>query len=184
MKKKFVLAIAILSLGACSQPTEKTPADLSKTELTTMVEALHDSLVNPTSLELSAKHAEQLMTYCLTYAEKFPEDTISAEMLYKASRSARGMQQFDQSVAIYDKIITNYPNYSKLPECYFFKAFVFDNDIKDKPKAEVAYKEVIAKFPEHRFAADAKLLIEHLYLSDEELIKLFEEKNKTSDKPA
>lgn len=184
MKKMFVMAIAILSLGACSQPKEKSPSDLSKAELTTMVEALHDSLVNPTSLELNAKHAEKLMNYCLAYAEKFPEDTSSAEMLYKASRSARGLQQYKQSIDIYDQIIANYPNYSKLPECYFFKAFVFDNDIKDKAKAEVAYKEVIAKFPTHRFAADAELLIEHLYLSDEELIKLFEEKNKSSENPA
>lgn len=180
----FVMAIAILSLGACSQPSEKTPADLSRTELITTVEALHDSLVNPTSLELSQNHANKLMTYCLTFVEKFPEDTLSAEMLYKASRCARGLQHFQQSIDIYNQIIANYSSYSKLPECYFFKAFVYDNDIKDKTNAEIAYKEVIAKFPEHRFAADAALLIEHLYLTDEELIKLFEEKNKSSDKPA
>jgi tetratricopeptide (TPR) repeat protein len=183
MKKVFVLAVAILSLGACSQPKEKTPADLSKAELISSVEALHDSLVNPTSLELSEKHANKLMSYCLAFAEKFPQDTAAAEMLYKASRSARGLQQFQQSIDIYNQIIKDYPNYIKLPECYFFKAFVYDNDIKDKPKAEVAYKEVIAKFPDHRFATDAALLIEHLYLSDEELIKLFEEKNKPADKP-
>lgn len=179
MKHLFVLTVAIVGLWACSgQPKERTAEDFSKTELLTLVNGLHDSLVNPVSLELSAQHAQNLLDYCLVYANKFSEDSMAAEMLYKASRSARGLKKFDQSIAIYNQIITKYPQFEKLPECYFFKAFVFDNDIKDKAKAEKAYQEVITKFPDHRFAQDSKLLIEHLYLTDEELIKLFEDKNK------
>ncbi|MFT6845454.1 MAG: tetratricopeptide (TPR) repeat protein [Flavobacteriales bacterium] len=181
MKQFLVMATAIVSLWACSAQNEQSPEKMSKDEIIAVVNDLHDSLVNPTSLELSAEHASNLMTYCTAFADKFPSDSLAPEMLYKASRSARGLKDFTRSIAIYNQIISDYPEYEKLPECYFFKAFIYDNDLKDKPKAEVAYQEVMAQFPEHRFSQDAKLLIEHLYLTDEELIKLFEEKNKEAD---
>ena len=141
MKKQLLLIVSVIALlWACGSNEQKQPEEMTQQELLTQVNNLHDSLVNPSSLALSKKHAGLLMAYASTYADKFPSDSLAPEMLYKASRAARGLNMFSKSVAIYDKIINDYPSYEKLPECYFFKAFIYDNDIKDKEKDELAYQ--------------------------------------------
>ena len=60
----------------------------------------------------------------------------------------------------------------------FLVAFIYDTYLKQLDQAKTAYEKVIEKYPNHHLTRDAKLSIEHLGMSDEELIKMFEEKQK------
>ncbi|MEO8734717.1 MAG: hypothetical protein ABI373_10335, partial [Flavobacteriales bacterium] len=62
----------------------------------------------------------------------------------------------------------------------YLKALTIDNDLQQKGAAKQAYEEVIEKFPDGRFTAEAKQMIANMQYSDEELIKKFEAMNADS----
>lgn len=126
-----------------------------------------------------AKGLKMIDAY-LNYSKQYPDDTLSAVYLFKAAEISMNLQLGSQSVFYFDKILTNYPNFYKLPECLFLKAFVFENQLGKIEKAGHFYNEFLIKYPNHILAKDAKASIEYLGKSPEELIKIFEEKNQTS----
>ena len=56
------------------------------------------------------------------------------------------------------------------------RAFLFDK-MDNKKKAQEAYEEIIALFPNHESVIMHKERLKTLHLTEDELIKLFEEKN-------
>ena len=60
----------------------------------------------------------------------------------------------------------------------FMKAFLFDESLKDVENARKYYQEFIDKYPNHEFAKQAKLLMENLGKSQEEVLKSLQGKNK------
>ena len=69
------------------------------------------------------------------FAKEYPADTLSATYLFKAAEIAMNLNVGSQSVLYFDKILTNYPDYSKVPESMFLKAFVLENQIKKYEQA-------------------------------------------------
>jgi outer membrane protein assembly factor BamD (BamD/ComL family) len=110
------------------------------------------------------------------FAKEYPADTLSASYLFKAAEIAMNLKVGSQSVLYFDKILTNYPTFSKAPESLFLKAFVLENQMEKYDQAGELYKQFIAKYPNHPLAKDAKASLEFLGKSPEELIKLFEQK--------
>jgi len=113
----------------------------------------------------------------VSYSKDHPKDTLSAEYLFKAADIAMNLQTGSQAILYYDKILSNYPNFNKRPECVFLKAFIYENQLGDLKEAEKQYKEFIKTYPDHTLAKDAKASLEYLGKSPEELIKIFQEKN-------
>jgi len=64
-----------------------------------------------------------------------------------------------------------------IQESYFLQASVLDNYLNEDDKAKVVYEELLSKFPNTSYAADAKAAINNLGKSDAELIKEFQKKN-------
>ena len=62
--------------------------------------------------------------------------------------------------------------------CLFLQGFVYESQLHNIIRAKEAYTEFIRKYPRHQLAKDAQFSIENLGKSDEELIKMFEEKNR------
>jgi hypothetical protein len=56
-------------------------------------------------------------------------------------------------------------------------AFIYENHLNKKGPAKEYYNKVINEYPEHVLASQAKQSIDILMLSDEELIKKFQENN-------
>ena len=77
----------------------------------------------------------------------------------------------------YDKIIEEYPEYRNRVDILFTKAFVYDNELKDKEAAREAYQLVADTYPDTKFGKDAKTCLSILHMSDEDLIKAFEKEN-------
>jgi tetratricopeptide (TPR) repeat protein len=123
-----------------------------------------------------AKGLKLIETYS-NFSTQYPNDTLSAMYLYKAGEIAMNLKLSSQSILYFDKIITNFPSFSKAPECLFLKAFIFDDQVKDYDNAGKYYNEFIAKYPNHALIKDAKASLEYLGKSPEELVKMFQEKN-------
>lgn len=119
----------------------------------------------------------QLVDAYVEYAKDFPEDTASAVFLFKAGDIAMNMGMGNQAVLYYDKVMNQFPEFEKVPESLFLKAFIYENQLGDLKHAEKFYKLFLEKYPSHVLAKDAKASLMYLGKSAEELIKIFQEKN-------
>lgn len=124
-----------------------------------------------------AKVKEMLDLYT-KFADTYAKDTLAPAYLYKAANLSMNTNQNDNAILLLDRIIKEYPDYSKLPETYFLKAFIYDNNIKNINKAREAYTEFLKKFPKSDLADDAVISLDNLGKTPELIIQEFEAKLK------
>lgn len=121
---------------------------------------------------------DELIKAYLDYAENHKDSPEAPEYLYKAADLSLNTNKSKQALDLYNRIIYQYPDYKKTPECLFLVGYIYENYMQDYGKAKQVYEEFLQKYPNHEFADDAKISIENLGKSPEELIRSFEEKNK------
>ena len=108
------------------------------------------------------------------FVQTYPQDTMAPEYLFRSAGLAKALAQPEQSVKFYDRIIRDYPSWRRIASTYYMKAFTIDDGLNEKGRAKQAYEDVISRFPDHPFAKDARVMIENLQYTDEELIERFE----------
>lgn len=128
--------------------------------------------------ETGVKTANELISAYLDYAEKFKDNPEAPEYLYKAADISLNINKSKEALDLYNKIIYQYPDFKKAPECLFLVAYIYENNFQNYGKAKEIYELFIARYPNHEFADDAAISIENMGKSPEELIRMFEEKNK------
>ncbi len=142
------------------------------------IEAMEDSLYARPGVD--RKGAQALLDVYLAYAKLHPLDSMTPEYIFRGASIKSTMGDPQSGIALYDRIIRDFPHWRKIADTYYLKAFTIDNGLHQKGEAESAYNEVINRFPDHRFAADSKQMIENLKYTDEELMKKFEAMNADS----
>jgi TolA-binding protein len=128
--------------------------------------------------EKGMQTAHELVAAYLDFAEKQKESPEAPEYLYKAADLSLNLNDAKQSLDLYNRIIYQYPDFKKTPECLFLMGYIYENFFQELGKAKEIYEQFLAKYPNHDFADDARVSIENLGKSPEELIRSFEEKNK------
>ena len=163
----YLLAISVFMIG-CSESKE------------TVLQKIQDAESNLYAKEGAFQFNDSLATITITayeqYAESFPEDSLSPEYLFKAADLYRAKREFEPALDIYENIQTNYNDFSKVPQTIFLQGFVYDNDLKDMPKAKERYEAFLTKYPDHDLAKDVRFSLAHLGKSPEEIIKEFTKK--------
>jgi len=181
MKKiVFLLSAIVIVVASCNAPdnsnkaTNKTAnTELTKTELLTKIQQGEKKLFGDTLIHVNRKSALNIVDEYMQFAGRFPDDTMAAEYLFKASDISMNLNRPQQTVEIFNKLIETYPDFNKIPTCYFLRAFVYDDQLKDYKTAEKYYREFIKKYPNSDFADDAEMLLKNLGKTPEELIKEF-----------
>ena len=169
--KRILFFTFIIALGACKPAHEKLSDEIFKQEAV---------LYSDTNKSLNAEEANKVYSNYLKYVKAYPNDTLSPDFLFKAADLANGLKRHEESVNLFARLINEYPEFRKSPAALFMQAFVLETEIKDTEKAKEKYKEFLSKFPKHKLAPSAQASLDQLNanLTDEELIKMFEEKNK------
>lgn len=114
------------------------------------------------------------------YAREFPQDTMTPAYLYRAGSLAVSFNKGPEAIAMFNHIIQDYPGYPRLAECYFMKAFTYENVLKDIGQANQAYNLFLEKFPNHDLSDDAAAAIKYLGKSPDEMVREFEQKSADS----
>lgn len=169
MKKLLILALPLLLLACGGGSKEATPT--KAVDMMGRIAHMEDSLFN--SGEHDVRSAQALLDVYKAYVAAFPVDSMAPEYLFRAAGVAKSMRDPRQSIALYNRIIADYPGWKRLADAFYLKAFTMDSDLDQKGEAKRAYEEVIDLFPDHAFARDARIMIENLQYTDEELIMKF-----------
>jgi len=170
--KNLLLPAALLLIVACGGPSTPDTPEAKSAEMVARIQTMEDSLFN--SMEFDRRKAQGLVDVYKAYAAAFPLDTLTPEYLFRAAGVHKSMRQPEQSVMLYERIINDYRGWKRLADAYYLKAFTMDSEMDQKGEAQRAYTEVINLFPDHPFARDARIMIENLSLTDEELIEKFQ----------
>jgi tetratricopeptide (TPR) repeat protein len=184
LKYSFVFALIIFS-NACSNTNEVEPAvgngpSQLREDLAINIEALEDSLIHSSESEKAKAFSIELLRMSTQFVNEFPKDPRCAEYAFMGARAASGLGSYEKSLSIMENIKKVYADYPGLAEVYFLYAFTLDEELGRKDDARQAYIDLINKFPDSPLSEQSVLLLEQLYLSDEELIEKWrlQEQNK------
>lgn len=175
MRIPLVLSLLVL-LAACGDGAKQP--DSKAVEAARRIRAMEDSLFASTAFD--RKSAQALLDVYLAYERSFPGDSLAPEYAFRAANTKKTLGDPQGSVQIYDRIIRNNPTWRKMPDVYYLRAFTIDDGLKQKGEAKKAYEEVIEKFPDDPYAAQARQMIANLQYTDEELIERFKRMNADS----
>jgi TolA-binding protein len=167
---KYIIIIPlIVFFSSCQSAKEK---------LTSTIKSGEEKLFNDSVKSLDKKEAESVFSNYLLYADTYKDDTLSAAFLFKAGDLANGMQRPKEAVAVFERLRKDYPTDKKASVALFMEAFIYETALEEKEKAKEIYKDFIQKYPDHKLYQSAKASLEQLNanLSDEELIRMFEQK--------
>lgn len=170
MKHWFApLPIALFLIAGCG--TKEQGGDAKADVMRERIAGMEDSLF--TKMNFDQRGAQGLFDVYKAYVAAFPTDSMAPEFLFRAASVAKVLYDANQSIVLYDRIIQDYSYWERLPDVYYMKAFTIDSDLGQKGEAKRAYQEVINLFPDHAFAADARVMLENLDYTDAELIERF-----------
>ena len=173
--KYILFLLSSVVLFSCGTEAKKQEETTSK-EFYALIQTQEDNLSKVAGNERKMAGVELINQYKI-FAEKFPQDSATAEYLFRAGREEAFQGNFESSLRIYERILKHYPDYINAGNVAFMIAFTYDAHLGDFGKAQTAYSEFIEAYPDHRLVEDAKVSMEHLGLSDEDLLKKLQSQN-------
>lgn len=164
----LIAALAVLMMGCHNSKNTKTNIDEVKKAEATLFNS--DMTINPEAVP------DAIATFT-KYVDDNPEAVDAPEVLFKAVEIAVNTKQApQQGIDLVNKLVTDYPKFDKNPVALFMLAsFIYEERLGDLDKARETYQQIIDNYPDSPFAGDAALSIEHLGMTPEELIRMFEE---------
>lgn len=159
-------------LFSCQQESERIAEKIKETE---------KRLINDSTKMMNRALAEEQLKSYSEFVEKFPDDKRSEEFLYKSADLANGMGKTPVALEMYYRFCEKYPTSAKAAYALFLQGFIYENQLKNLDKAKELYTAFLTRYPSHELAKDAKFSLDNLGKSDDELIKMFEEKNKAEN---
>lgn len=171
---KYYLALSLaLMLASCSANREQSLQDIKLAE--------NNLYANEGAFLFSDSLADITLNAYTSFVSDFPKDSLSAEYLFKAADLYRAKHEFDKAVATFEKVGKEYPEYKKVPQTVFLQGFIYENDIKDLPKAKERYEYFIATYPEHPLARDVQFSLNNLGKTPEQIIQEFQQNQIVTD---
>jgi TolA-binding protein len=134
-------------------------------------------LFDTTQKKFNSSEAIALTKAYEAYALDYAQDSLTPELLFKAAELYSALRQSYKALETYKQIYADYPQFEKRPICLFMQAYITDDELNDDNQAKILYEKFIAEFPNHVLAKDAKFSIENLGLTDEELLRKFQQQN-------
>ena len=172
MKKYFALCTLLLALvSGCSPSKEKRAEQIRETE---------ERLYSPAATGFSRMSADTLLSLYEDFISDYPEDTLVPGYLFKGATLAMNIDEGAKAISFFEQYLKDYPEGPKAPLCYFFKAYVQENILKNLDQAKESYLQFLEKYPEHDFSDDARAALENLGKSPEQLIREFEARQKAN----
>lgn len=167
---RILLAAALIGIGLSSCGTSEQQAatdsvqkvELTKKQLSDSI--AHEENVMRTSKTYIPQQAMSAMRLYIEYANKYPDDTLTPEYLFRASDIAQGTGNYEDATQYLEKIIDHYTGYNKYPDAVFAAALIYDQYLEKvghgADRARELYGFLIEKYPTTNYAEQAKVLVD------------------------
>jgi TolA-binding protein len=111
--------------------------------------------------------------------EEYPESKEAPEALFllariyqnKMIKNLSDKESLEKAAQIYKEIYDKYPQSERAPLSLFMSGFIQANDLKDYTKATSLYNLFLEKYPGHEWASQAKVELDNMGLSPDEILK-------------
>jgi tetratricopeptide (TPR) repeat protein len=170
MKKNiFFFALALLA-AACQTQDKKDQQMLGET-----IGSLEKQLLDGNG-DASKKPdiAVELVEKTLQYAERYPQDTLTPSLLFRAADAARGAKQYGKAIQLWGQVWRNYEKHPRAPMALFLQGFTFDSDLRKADMAKKYYQQFLEKYPNDPLAPQVTQLLGVVDENPEDLVKKFE----------
>jgi TolA-binding protein len=144
-----ILLFAGLILTSCSPSAPKKAAEIANLE-NEIRESAKKNISDTAKVKI-------LLSDYMSYANTFPTDSMTPAYLMKSAKFYDFIFLTDSAIHCYDRVYTSFPGYPKSNLALFSEAFLYANEKHDLAKAELLYKEYIAKYPNTSLAKSAAL---------------------------
>ncbi len=165
----FILFVALVILGFSSCESASLQERIREKE---------KQLQNSEPEDIDEAFLQGLVDDYLNYTTEHPEDSLtpyyrfrSADILMNISQPAGALEQLNI-------LITRYPAFDKAADALFLKGYIYENQLGELGRAKEVYERFLEKHPGHAFADDVEVSLKYLGQSPEDLVRMFEEKQK------
>lgn len=170
----FILITSTIFLISCNNNQKQaTGTDVTIEQINELEAELFGAEVTTPDLV----KAKELVLMYIAYANNNPKDEKSPDLLFKAADISMNLGSGTNTIALFNRIIKEYPDYKNVSTVMFLKGFVYEDQLQDYKAAGDCYLEFLEKYPDSDFANDAQVSLTNLGKTPEELIKEFESKN-------
>lgn len=142
---------------------------------------LEEELYGDAGGMIDREKAVTLVNAYVDFSNSNPNDSMAGEYLFRAGDVSMNTGYPERAVEIYTRVHREYSEYEKQAESLFLIAFIYENQLMNFQRAEYTYKQFLELYPDHDLADDAKILLEHLGKSPDEMVREFEEKLQKQD---
>jgi outer membrane protein assembly factor BamD (BamD/ComL family) len=162
MNKRILTILTVFTLVACNSPKEKALENIKAMEA-------NDSIFTP-------KAIGDMKSAYLDFANKYPDDELAPEFIFKAAQRCNASADHEEAIRLFNSIIEKYPKSKMCEEALFIQGYIYENSMHDFVKAKSVYADFLKKYPNSDLAEDAKLAIENMGKSPEEIFESFKDK--------
>ena len=96
------------------------------------------------------------------FAQKYPEDSLAPEFLFKGADLANGLGLGNEAIAMLRELRSEYPKHPRAGAALFMIAFFYENTLQDTANARPAYEEFLRQYPDHRLAESAEFSLRQI----------------------
>ena len=162
MKWMSIVALACVMLACGGNEKKLTSDDLKATESSLSDER---GILNKEAVPAAVEQ------YC-AFVKQNPKDPQAPEWLFKAMQIEVRTGETDKAIELANQLANDYPDYKNVPVALVMLASeVYNDQLHDLDKARATYERVISNYPDTQWAADAKILVEMLGMTEEEMLE-------------
>jgi TolA-binding protein len=167
MKKNILITVILLFafFVGCKPSRDKSALEIQEFE---------KNLYSQQTFTFNKPKGDSLLKMYDDFITRFPDDSLSPKFLFKAANLAITEGDGNKALSLLDQFLQKYPDNQKTPVCAFFKGYVYENILKNMDLAKESYLIYIEKYPDDAFVKDARMAINNLGKTPEQMIKEFE----------
>lgn len=166
--RNFIILLFLMSLVSCSRKTDN--------------EYWYDGVQK--MKENKNKEAIEVFDKLV---KEYPQSNFTSKALFETAKLYQTKnvkdisieESFKRAIQYYDKLIKDFPNDKETPSALFMVAFIEANQLNDYQSATRDFNLFLSKYPNHQLTSAAKLEMENMGKTPEEILnnKLAVQKN-------
>lgn len=160
MKRIVSILIFSLALISCEDQQQKLIGEINE---------LTETMKNETYP--SGKNMDRIVELYDEYIDNFPDEEETYTYMELKAKYLSANNKQEEALEAYDLLIAKYPDDSRAAEAVFMQAFILENYLLNKVRAQEKYSDFLKHYPNHELADDAQFSIQNLSLTDAELLE-------------